>query len=726
MTSGRPASGRTFFRISRWLLSFEGTNPTTFIGPKVLPRRSCRCEQICQFREVAYDQDLASTLERLPPISELGPVPDEHGVHAELKCDLHIRLAVSDVGEPAIGVLCLQPLEVRSLGHWAAEYAVEECAHRSPLESLCHFALGAARHDVQASAAGPEKSCDAVSSLICANRRQSPPGLSGELVEQSFQFAFLGATLQQLTEQTIELLEARHSPMSDVMRDDVIGDRRSVSEGYVSERLGLDRVGVEKHSVAVEAPHGIAPEHRCHQTRHPLRVEGHPLSGSRDGVASHAARRSTSASMTGLQEIMDFYTRDVNDSQQKQVVLCVANKPLLPDFTGSRRRIVRLVEHLAETNRVHLVLMTRESVDEGVYVQRLGVEAVHHVSPEVNRASRVRRTVEALLRGRMLDMAGLDVVALTQRFEGLVEVAAPDVVWLSGHWAMPFAKAFDVQRVVVDFQHAERATQSRLAKSIVRHPRPILRQALTLLRVAVNWFPATRQETSSLRRADVITVCSPDDVSSLTIPAGASVVLVPNGVDIIDRLPVRPNGNRVLLVGDLHYPPNQEAARLVVHEIAPRLAAQLPTVHVDLVGVVPSDISAELSTPLSTVHGIVESLRPWYQDAAIVIAPIFSGSGTRTKILEAFAHGVPVVTTSMGIEGIEIQPGVEVSLGESMPDLIWRSVEILSDDGLWMQRAVNAKAIVDSRYSWRSSGRVLVDTIEALADGASQPEGAVE
>jgi polysaccharide biosynthesis protein PslH len=137
----------------------------------------------------------------------------------------------------------------------------------------------------------------------------------------------------------------------------------------------------------------------------------------------------------------------------------------------------------------------------------------------------------------------------------------------------------------------------------------------------------------------------------------ARVLVAPNGTDPVDPLapPVRSPSEplRVLFVGSGDYWPNADGIAWVVEEVLPRVRPRMP-VQFDVVGSPPLRPVAGDGV---TYHGRVAELRPWYEAAHVVVAPLFLGSGTRLKVVEALAHGRPLVSTTVGAEGLGLQPG---------------------------------------------------------------------
>jgi polysaccharide biosynthesis protein PslH len=177
--------------------------------------------------------------------------------------------------------------------------------------------------------------------------------------------------------------------------------------------------------------------------------------------------------------------------------------------------------------------------------------------------------------------------------------------------------------------------------------------------------------TRLLARFDRVLVCSASDAARLAgrFP-GASFAVVPNGYPLPGPVPVRPRRPdgpiRLLFVGTLGYQPNADAVRFLCDAIVPEVRrAGGPDVRVDVVGGgAGRALQALAADPAIVLHGAVTDLAPLYGAADIAVVPIRAGGGTRIKILEAFAHGVPVVSTRLGAEGIAATDGVHLLLAD--------------------------------------------------------------
>jgi glycosyltransferase involved in cell wall biosynthesis len=155
-----------------------------------------------------------------------------------------------------------------------------------------------------------------------------------------------------------------------------------------------------------------------------------------------------------------------------------------------------------------------------------------------------------------------------------------------------------------------------------------------------------------------------------------------------------------MLHGNLRYGPNMQAARILVNEVAPRVRAAFPGLRVRLVGVAPPSLEQLHAPPGVTVTGYVPDLSHELARADILAVPLRSGSGTRIKIIEAFAHGVPVVATPVARDGIDAHDGTHLLIRDDPETFAAACIELLSMPDLRARCIDNGMALYRSRYRW--------------------------
>lgn len=158
----------------------------------------------------------------------------------------------------------------------------------------------------------------------------------------------------------------------------------------------------------------------------------------------------------------------------------------------------------------------------------------------------------------------------------------------------------------------------------------------------------------------------------------------------------------VLSVGTFKWLPNIEAVDFLVKKIWPLIKKQVPRVKLLIVGNAPTSkvLSYGDNDPQIKVAGRVEDIRDAFQSAHVLLAPVFSGKGTRYKILEAMASGTPVVASKIAVEGLNIQDGQHVLTSNDASILADLTVRVLNDRNLWQRLSTNGKTFVAQNYDW--------------------------
>jgi polysaccharide biosynthesis protein PslH len=250
----------------------------------------------------------------------------------------------------------------------------------------------------------------------------------------------------------------------------------------------------------------------------------------------------------------------------------------------------------------------------------------------------------------------------------------------------------------------------------------MLRFAATVSSLSRRWYAALTAsklralENDMLRDAFGHVVCSERERQQLLrIAPQARIQVAENGVDTTFFTPdsaASSPGQQIVFVGTMDYYPNVEAATSFAQNIWPRVREALPATSLVIVGANPTPaVSALADIPGVTVTGTVPDVRPYYQDALAAIVPLRTGGGTRLKILEAMAAGVPVVSTALGAEGLAVSPGREILIAGADDPAAWIGhLTSLAQVPARQQQIAAALDLVRSRYDWEIIGRTLGDT----------------
>ena len=213
------------------------------------------------------------------------------------------------------------------------------------------------------------------------------------------------------------------------------------------------------------------------------------------------------------------------------------------------------------------------------------------------------------------------------------------------------------------------------------------------------------------RGFDLVTVCSEVDKVELSARIGGKVRVVPNCVELpMKRKPyVHGRSRNVLFVGSLDYGPNQDAFRWICREIKADVHRVCGSdVAFRIVGRRPFAGAAEMAQQSGIeLFTDVPDLVEHYLWADVVIVPVRSGGGTRIKILEALSFGVPVISTTLGAEGLELLDGEEYLVADSSAGFAQSVTMMFQNPDLGRKLSDNGFAKVLSRYSYQSSEKLI-------------------
>jgi glycosyltransferase involved in cell wall biosynthesis len=230
----------------------------------------------------------------------------------------------------------------------------------------------------------------------------------------------------------------------------------------------------------------------------------------------------------------------------------------------------------------------------------------------------------------------------------------------------------------------------------------------------VNWRKLRREELGTYRDADGVYLCSAADERRLLdqVPA-VRTAIIPNAADVEYFQPRQtdptPDGRTIVFFGHLSYAPNVDGVIHFVQDIWPRIAEEHPEAHCKIIGGAPPPSLLALSGPRIELTGFVSDLRPHLAEAAVIVVPLRLGGGTRLKIVEGMAMAKPIVSTTLGAEGIEAVPGRDLLI-EDEPAAFAKAVNrLLADPDLAARIGQSGRRLAVERYSWRGAAQALED-----------------
>lgn len=372
----------------------------------------------------------------------------------------------------------------------------------------------------------------------------------------------------------------------------------------------------------------------------------------------------------------------------------------LPVFSGGRLRMLEVMKRLALRHEVTAISFWR-SAEERAGLQTLAAQwplqviGVPYTGPEGSAAlSVLAARAQAAGRGWPGAVASWQQPAMYRAIDQVIARQRIDLIQVEftflSQYALPYPR---IPRLLIthDIFSVSFGRRAQLAAA--------WRQRWRLQRQARQW---RRYERAIYPTFAAVAMMSEQDAAlARQIAPAANLVILPNGVDTTALLPgkIRGNPQRLLFIGSPTHPPNLDAARWLLTAIWPDLQRRHPHLTLTLVNLDHPDVHACAGSGVE-ITGRLPDLTPIYHQADIALAPLRAGSGTRLKILEAFAFGVPVVSTSIGCEGIAATPDQHLLVADSAAEFAAAIERLLADEPLRCHLAGQARTLATTRYDW--------------------------
>jgi sugar transferase (PEP-CTERM/EpsH1 system associated) len=266
----------------------------------------------------------------------------------------------------------------------------------------------------------------------------------------------------------------------------------------------------------------------------------------------------------------------------------------------------------------------------------------------------------------------------------------------------------DLQTPVVLFQHNVEAEIWRRHYEVQQHP-------AKRLYLRLQWRKMQGFERDACRRVDSVIAVSEADAKMMEHDYGvAKVHDIPTGVDVDFFKPsnsITPRPNSLVFTGSMDWLPNEDAMRFFVDDILPLIKQRIPDVHLTIVGRNPYPSLLELAKRdrALTVTGRVDDVRSYIEEAVAFIVPIRIGGGTRLKIYEAMAMEKPVISTTIGAEGLPVHDGAQLLIADDPEKFAEAVVKVLSDSEFATQLGNNAAQLVRQNFGWPGVAATFAD-----------------
>ena len=225
-----------------------------------------------------------------------------------------------------------------------------------------------------------------------------------------------------------------------------------------------------------------------------------------------------------------------------------------------------------------------------------------------------------------------------------------------------------------------------------------------------------RRELAAYAGADFVMTVSDEEGEMLLreIP-GLNIYSVPNIHRFPESLPPLTDDPSMVFVGDYRVPPNVDAVQYFCREVLPIIHARVPQAHFLIVGNAPTEEIRALESEHITVTGYVPETAPYLRKSRVSVAPLRFGAGMKGKVGEAVAHGIPVVTTSVGFQGMEVKHEEDVLVADSPKEFAAAVLRLFDDRALCDRLRASALGKMKERFGTEAARRRLDFIMESVA-----------
>ncbi|MBI4300051.1 MAG: glycosyltransferase [Chloroflexi bacterium] len=375
-----------------------------------------------------------------------------------------------------------------------------------------------------------------------------------------------------------------------------------------------------------------------------------------------------------------------------------------PPRGGARLRNFYLIKHLAQEHEVHLLSFAQSEASQAEPGPLAEICAGLHVVPRP-RCSTTERLRWLTLSGQPDLAIRLYSPVFAARLDEMLNTHAFDAVQVEGLEMAPYylrRQPGKTPPVLLDEHNAEYVLQRRAFAVDAGAPARWKGAAYSL----VQWRRLVAYERRACRRARlVIAVSERDRQALLALDTRLSVDVVANGLDCAHYAfrAQQPLGNppSLLFTGVMDFRPNVDAMLWFCREVLPLLRQRMPEVRLIIAGRGPAPMVRALAEPGVTVTGEVDDDLPYFAQAAAYIVPLRMGGGTRFKVLQAMASGVPVVSTACGAEGIAARDGEHLLLADTAEAFAGQIARLLKEPALGERLRQAGRHLVERDYDWR-------------------------
>jgi len=401
----------------------------------------------------------------------------------------------------------------------------------------------------------------------------------------------------------------------------------------------------------------------------------------------------------------------------RKKILWVSHFLPFPPKGGAQMRSFNLIKQLSQYHDVSIFCLVHEdvvinyfdSLDSAIIASRGEFDkfCVDSLFVPIKRnSSKKLAYIKSLFSGKSYSVSRLNIKFVGEKLKEFIEGKSFDSVHLDTVSLSLLSNIFDEQKIVLNHHNIESVMMYRRAQ-----------EKNNLLMKFVCYLDAWKIKNLERKACSVISthiVCSDLDADRLAdLFPGVTTTTIPNGIDCSTVIEKRNSDRKSLLfIGGLDWYPNADAINFLLTQVWPKVNERNPLLCLDIIGKNPSSGIKELAGKYSNVrlHGFVNDIAPYYESAWLYICPIKDGGGTKLKVLDAMANGVPLIAHPVAMEGIDAIPGEHYYQASTALDFVNTIFDLYSKSSEVSEKiGANGKELIISKYDYKSIGEKLAN-----------------
>jgi sugar transferase (PEP-CTERM/EpsH1 system associated) len=395
-------------------------------------------------------------------------------------------------------------------------------------------------------------------------------------------------------------------------------------------------------------------------------------------------------------------------------ILVITNHLPHPPNRGTPIRNYNLLKRLAGEHEVWVASFGNVN-EEAESISHLMTFCKGVITAETRETSAFDRPLEAVryqLRGRPFELRHFHSRELIEKINKLVSEIEFDIVDIVDSHMGLYLEELPVElqkRTVLTFIDVIFDKFKRISRY-----EPKLRRKI---RAWVYSFTMRFWEPYFAERFTHSIAVSPSDRDLLlSVNPRLKISVVPNGIDTKQFQPLpRAKGKPALVfVGNMEYLPNVDAVKYFYQDVYPKIRAAIPGIELWIVGHDPAQEVKDLASEDIFVTGSVDNVLPYYERSMVSIVPLRAGGGTRLKILESMALGRPVVSTSIGCEGLDVVDGEHLFIANTPDVFAEKTIRLVREEELSKKMIELGRKLAVSRYDWDVISEQLLHTYKKV------------